>query len=376
MTTISGGRDRSSYRPAVPTIDAHLPTGDPSMHQRLFSPAAAALAALLALTAATSDAQSNQADQAESYRSIGRIERLTDAAADVFSDDAKIEVLADGLTWCEGPVWVPDDAGGHLLFSDIPRNTIFRWSAGGGMATFMQPSGYTGVTYYGLEPGTNGLTLDPQGRLTMCEHGDRRVSVLTRRGGKMTLVDRFEGKRLNSPNDAVFDKAGNLFFTDPPYGLPQRADDPRRELDFCGVYRLSADGDLSLLTKELDRPNGIGLSPDQKTLYVAQSDPGRPIWMAYPLGDDGTLGDGKVLMNATQFMKEYPGLPDGLAVHPSGLIFGSGPGGIYVMKPSGDLIARIITGGRTSNCTFDDTHGTLYITADDKLCRVKMKAGG
>lgn len=309
---------------------------------------------------------------AQTPETIGRIERL-DAGLDKYvGADTKIEVLAGGFTWTEGPVWVPDDRGGHLLFSDIPRNSIFSWSESGGVDLFLQPSGYTGVTYYGLEPGSNGLTLDRLGRLTACEHGDRRVSVLTRGGGKRTLVDSYQGRRLNSPNDLTFDSAGDLYFTDPPYGLPERADDPRRELDFCGVFRLSPDGNLTLLTKQLTRPNGIGLSPDQKTLYVAQSDPALPIWMAFPINDDKSVGEGKVIGNAAEAMKQFPGLPDGLAVHPDGTVFGSGPGGIYVMQPDGKLLGRIITARRTSNCTFDTEAKTLYITADDFLCRVKL----
>jgi gluconolactonase len=224
-----------------------------------------------------------------------------------------------------------------------------------------------------LEPGSNGLALDAKGRLTACEHGDRRVSQLTRGGGKRTLVDQYQGRRLNSPNDLVFDNGGSIYFTDPPYGLPDRESDPRRELDFCGVYRLDPDGGLTLLTKQLARPNGIGLSPDQKTLHVAQSDPENPIWMSFPINDDKSIGDGKVLLNAKSYMKEFPGLPDGLAVSSSGIIFGSGPGGIYVITPEGKLLGRLITGGRTSNCTFGSDGKTLYITADAYLCRVKLK---
>ncbi|MEO1614239.1 MAG: SMP-30/gluconolactonase/LRE family protein [Planctomycetota bacterium] len=311
--------------------------------------------------------------RAQTPATIGQVEILDDGLKKYADGSTKIEVLAAGFTWSEGPVWVSDDSGGHLLFSDIPRNTIFRWSASRGVESFMSPSGYTGVSYYGLEPGSNGLTLDPQGRLTMCEHGDRRVSVLTRGGGKRTLVDQFQGKRLNSPNDLTFDKAGQLYFTDPIYGLPERAEDPRRELDFCGVYRMATDGTLQLLTKELARPNGIALSPDEKTLYVAQSDPDRPIWMAYPLKEDGSLGNGKVLFDASQYVKELPGLPDGMTVADDGTLFASGPGGIYVLSAEGKLLGRFMTGGRVSNCTFDDEQKSLYITADDKICRVRLK---
>lgn len=304
---------------------------------------------------------------------MGRIERLDPALDALVDPNAQIEVLASGFTWSEGPVWVGDDKGGHLLFSDIPRNSIYRWSPSHGIELFMNPSGYTGVSYYGLEPGSNGLALDREGRLVACEHGDRRVSVLTPGGGKMTLVDRFEGKRLNSPNDLCFDSAGSLYFTDPPYGLPQRADDPRRELDFCGVFRLDPNGQLTLLTKQLPRPNGIGLSPDEKTLYVAQSDEEQPIWMAFPVNENKTLGEGRVIYDAKKHMAEFPGLPDGLTVAANGTIFGSGPGGIYVLTPEGKLLGRLITGGRCSNCTIGADGTSLYITADDKLCRVTIK---
>ncbi len=302
---------------------------------------------------------------------IGRIERLDPELDQLVAGDAQIEVLASGFTWTEGPVWVGDAEAGHLLFSDIPRNSIFRWAPDTGVQLFMSPSGYTGVTYYGLEPGSNGLTLDKEGRLVACEHGDRRVSLLTNGGGKITLVDRFEGKRLNSPNDLCYDSTGALYFTDPPYGLPQRADDPRRELDFCGVFRLETNGQLTLLTKQLARPNGIGLSPDEKTLYVAQSDTEVPIWMAFPIKDDRSLGEGRVLYDAKKHIAEFPGLPDGLCVAPSGVLFASGPGAIYVLKPEGKLLGRLITGGRVSNCTIGGNW--LYITADDKLCRIAIK---
>lgn len=305
-------------------------------------------------------------------KTIGEIERLDPRLDNLIPANGTIDVLAGGFTWTEGPVWIDSEDGGHLLFSDIPRNTIFKWSEASGIETFMRPSGYTGVSYYGLEPGSNGLALDSQGRLNACEHGDRRVSMLSKGGGKITVVDSYEGKRLNSPNDLVFGSNGDIYFTDPPYGLPQRADDPMRELDFCGVYRFSTDGELALLTKELARPNGIGLSPDESSLIVAQSDPSNPIWMKYPILDDKTLGDGVELFNAKAMMGQFPGLPDGLAIHPSGVVFGSGPGGIYILTTDGELLGRILTRQRTSNCTFSSDLKTLYITSDNLLCRLKL----
>lgn len=303
-------------------------------------------------------------------KTLGSIERIEPEFNQLVPADSKIEVLETGFTWTEGPVWMGD----HLLFSDIPRNTIFKWTPKGGVELFMNPSGFTGVAYVGLEPGSNGLLRDLKGRLVMCEHGDRRISVLTERGGKMTLVDKYQGKRLNSPNDAVLKSNGDMYFTDPPYGLPGRFDDPRRELDFCGVYRLTPSGEVTLLTKTIERPNGIGFSPDEKSLYVAQSDPTNANWTSFPVKADGTLGDGKEMHNATERVKKNePGLPDGLEVDSKGNVWASGPGGIFVFNANGKLLGRIVTNERTSNCTIGDD-GWLFITADSNLCRIKTAA--
>jgi gluconolactonase len=297
----------------------------------------------------------------------------------LIAPDAKLHVIAAGFEWSEGPVWVPasGETSGYLLFSDIPRNSVMKWVEGEGVSLFLKPSGYTGVAEYGAEPGSNGLLLDPRGQLVSCEHGDRRVSVLTREGGKRTLVDNYRGKRLNSPNDAVFKSNGDLYFTDPPYGLPNRWDDPRRELDFCGVYRLAADGTLTLLTEEMTRPNGIGFSPDESSLYVAQSDPEAALWKVFPVKSDGTLGPGKVFDDVTEHVGQLPGLPDGMAVGKSGHIFATGPGGVYVFHPDGRLLGRISTGERTANCTFGGPdRSLLYVTADMYLCRIQTRTQG
>ena len=309
--------------------------------------------------------------------SLGKIEVYDPAMEQLIDKESKIEILAEGFTWTEGPVWIGSATDGHLLFSDIPRNSIFRWKQGEGISLFMNPSGYTGVTYYGLEPGSNGLLLDQNRNLVMCEHGDRRVSVLTPGGGKRTLADNYQGKRLNSPNDAVLKSNGDLFFTDPPYGLPMREKDPRRELDHFGVYRISQKtGELTLLTTQLQRPNGIAFSPDEKILYVAQSDPKLAIWMAFDVQADGTVGQGRVLYDVTAQVGEQPGLPDGMSVDQQGNLWASGPGGIFVLSPSGKPLGRITTGQKTSNCCFGEDGMTLFITADMYLCRVRTKAKG
>jgi gluconolactonase len=307
---------------------------------------------------------------------LGSIERLDPAFDKLVAPDAVIEVLADGFDWSEGPVWVPEKDGGYLLFSDIPQNSVFKWQEGKGISLFLKPSGYTGPSLYGGEPGCNGLVLDPKGRLVSCEHGDRRISVLTEGGGKRTLVDNYEGKRLNSPNDAVYKSNGDLYFTDPPYGLPKQMNDPRRELDFCGVYRLATDGTLTLLTRQLNRPNGLGFSPDEKTLYVAQSDPHAAIWMAYTLAEDGTLKEGRIVRDATEWVGRRPGLPDGMAIDSQGHLWATGPGGVLVMTPDGKLLGRLNTGQKTANCTFGADGKTLFITADSYLCRVKTLVAG
>jgi gluconolactonase len=334
-----------------------------SRHLKKFS-----LARLLTIALAMA-ANSLLSGSAMAQKTIGSIERIDPAFDKLVPSDSKIEVLETGFTWTEGPVWMGD----HLLFSDIPRNSIFKWTATGGVELFMNPSGYTGVAYVGLEPGSNGLLRDLKGRLVMCEHGDRRISVLTERGGKMTIADKYKGKRLNSPNDAVLKSNGDLYFTDPPYGLPGRFEDPHRELDFCGVYRVTPAGDVTLLTKAIERPNGIGFSPDEKTLYVAQSNPENANWTAFTVKEDGALGEGKEIHNATKRVGKEPGLPDGLAVDADGHLWASGPGGIFVFDPAGKLLGRIVTNERTSNCTIADD-GWLYITADSNLCRIKINA--
>ena len=308
------------------------------------------------------------------FPALGRIIRNDPRLDALLPPDAKLKVISSGFDWSEGPVWSPALKG--LLFSDIPRNSVMLWREGVGASVWLKPSGYTGSVDYGKEPGSNGLTLDPTGRLVSCEHGDRRVSVLEKDGGKRTLVDSYQGKRLNSPNDATFRINGDLYFTDPPYGLPKNWDDPRRELDFCGVYRLDRAGRLTVLTKEMSRPNGIAFSPDEKTLYVANSDPQRAIWMAFTVKEDGTLGPGRVFADASKMVGQHKGLPDGLKVDRDGNLFATGPGGVHIYAPDGKLLGRIETGEATANCAWGDDGSTLYVTADMWLCRIRTKTRG
>jgi gluconolactonase len=312
---------------------------------------------------------------AQHLPTLGRILRENPDLDRLLAPDARLEVLGSGIAWAEGPVWIKD--GGYLLFSDIPRNSVMKWKEGEGLTVFLKPSGYTGLGPYSAEPGSNALLLDSEGRLVSCEHGDRRISVLTKGGGKRTLVDNYQGKRLNSPNDGVFKSNGDLYFTDPPYGLPKQADDPSREMDFSGVFRVSkAGGAVTVLTRDMTRPNGIAFSPDEKTLYVANSDPAHAVWMAFPVNADGTLGAGRVFADVTAMGKDNPGLPDGMKVDRAGNLFATGPGGIHVFTPEGKRLGRIDTGQRTANCNWGDDGSTLYITADSYLCRLRTKTKG
>jgi gluconolactonase len=322
-------------------------------------------------------------DDKPTGKTLGKIERLDPAFDELIGRDAKLEVLATGHIWTEGPVWVPRD-GGFLLFSDIPRNRVYKWQQGKGESVFLEPSGGTGRDAPLLkEPGSNGLLLDPDGRLVLMEHGDRRVSRLDSWDSKQktTLADRYMSKRLNSPNDGTFKSNGDLYFTDPPYGrqlkIPGSEEFPGRDLDYCGVYRLSKDGTLTLLTKEMTKPNGIAFSPDEKTLYVANSDPAKAIWMAFPVKDDGTLGEGRVFFDATSMGgRGRPGLPDGMKVDAKGNVFATGPGGVMVFTAQGKHLGTIYTGVPTANCAFGDDGSTLYVCADKALTRIKTKTKG
>ncbi|MGH7573869.1 MAG: SMP-30/gluconolactonase/LRE family protein [Longimicrobiales bacterium] len=299
-----------------------------------------------------------------------QFERLDPRFDALVPSDAVVEVLADGIEWAEGPVWDPNDEA--LLLSDVPRNIVFRWKEGEGLSEYLEPSGYTGeVPFTGREPGSNGLIFDGQGRLLLCQHGDRRVVRREADGSFTVIADRYEDKRFNSPNDLTFGPNGDLYFTDPPYGLPGTFESSEKELDFQGVYRVSADGTVSLVTAELSAPNGIGFSPDGSTLYIADSRDA--LWMAYPVLADGSIGEGRRFAEATG---DDPGAPDGLEVDVNGNLFATGPGGVHVFAPDGTRLGRIVTGVPTGNVAWGDDGSVLYIAANDRLLRVRTTTRG
>jgi gluconolactonase len=308
----------------------------------------------------------------------GHTERLDLRFDALIPRDVSLDVLADfsereGAHWLEGPAW--DRRNGYLLFSDVKANAIHRWEPDRGMQLFMQPSGYTGEQpFAGEEPGSNGLAFDAEGRLLICEHGDRRIRRLEANGSKTVLVAHYQGRRLNSPNDLVCRSNGDLYFTDPPFGLPHQFDDPGRELSFSGVYRLSTSGELTLLLDDLRAPNGIGFSPDEQTLYVADSDQNRSAWLAYPMQADGTLGEGRVLLDVTR----APGLggPDGLEIDRLGNIFGAGREAVFVFAADGTHLGTIAMGAITTNVGWGEDGSTLFITTERRLLRLRLSTQG
>lgn len=307
-----------------------------------------------------------------------RVERLDARFEALVPADADVDVLVDlgsaeGRHWLEGPVW--DRRNECLLFSDVKANAIYRWDSRDGLRLFMRPSGYTGPDPAPMdEPGSNGLAFDCDGRLLICEQGDRRVTRLEPDGRKTVLADNYQGRRLNSPNDLVCRTSGDVYFTDPPYGLPGGFDDPGKELPFNGVFRIAADGAVAVILDTLAGPNGICLSPDETTLYVTDGGPDRKRWWAFPIAAEGSVGEARLLFDAA----DLPGLggPDGLVVDQAGNIFGAGLERVFVFASDGSHLGSIFPGSLTSNVTWGEDGSSLFITADTRLLRLRLTTRG
>jgi gluconolactonase len=333
--------------------------------------------ALVGTTIVTSTVRSAEPKVSPADRHIDRLDPALDKLIDT---GAKIEVIAEGLTWCEGPAWVRE--GNFLLFSDIPNNAIMRWDAEKGSRLYLKPAGYTGDNPRGGESGSNGLTTDNVGNLILCQHGDRRIARLNSdvndpKPKYITLADSYQGKRLNSPNDLIVDSRDGIFFTDPAYGLEKGMEDPKKELPFQGVYRINSAGDIKLLTKDIERPNGIALSPDEKTLYVANSHGERPVILAFELKEDTTLANEREFYNARKSSSKEPGACDGLKVDKDGNVWATIPGGVGIFSPDGKQLGLIATGDRTANVEFGGDDGsTLFICANHNVLKVPTKTKG
>ncbi len=306
---------------------------------------------------------------------LGFIEKYDDELDEVLNSEAVPIIIGEGFQWSEGPVWV--DEHQFLLFSDVPANTIYRWTESDGVQSYLEPSGYTGTSGRGGEIGSNGLIISDEGDLLLCQHGDRQIArmnaeLIDPAPEYVALADQYDGMKFNSPNDLVQHSSGSIYFTDPPYGLEGYIDDPLREMDIQGVYRIDPNGDVILLTDELSRPNGLAFSTDESLLYVANSDPQRAIWMFYDVLENGDITNGRVFMDATDQVGEEPGLPDGMKVNRDGYLFATGPGGVWIMSPDGRVLGKIKTGEFISNCAFDTEESTLYMTADSYVLKLEL----
>lgn len=310
--------------------------------------------------------------------SIGKVEIYDQSAVAIIDSNAKIQVIATGFSWVEGPVWIADKQ--MLLFSEVKANKIFQWKNNDTAKLYLTPSGYTDTAARNGENGSNGLALDRKGRLLLCQSGNRQVARLNTtldapKPAFTILAANYKGKKFNSPNDLVADSKNNIYFTDPIYGLQKGAEDPSRELPFEGVYKISAEGKVSLLIDSISRPNGIALSPDEKILYVASSDEKHPKWYAFNLNENGNIQKGSVLLDGTE-MKEKATVKqgaDGFKIDKSGNIFSAGPDGVNIISPDGRRLGLIkIFNRRASNCAFNETKDVLYITATDVIIKVKL----
>lgn len=302
---------------------------------------------------------------------FGTIERRSVALDRIVPEDARVERIATGFSFTEGPQWM---AEGYLLFGDLPQNKIWRWDTSGVVTVARTRSGYADADVPpGSAMGSNGMALDPEGRLTVCEPGNRRVTRTESDGSITVLAGSYQGKRLNSPNDVAFRSDGSLYFTDPPHGLPMEDDDPAKELPFNGVFRLAGDS-LQLLTSEMRRPNGIGFSPDERLLYVSNADGRNKVWRRYEVQPDGTLANGVVFLDLNQ----EPGqAPDGLEVDAEGNLYLTGPGGLWIVAPSGEILGVIRTRQEPSNVAWGgDDNRTLYMTAPNEVYRIRLGIPG
>ncbi|MBK8625601.1 MAG: SMP-30/gluconolactonase/LRE family protein [Saprospiraceae bacterium] len=313
---------------------------------------------------------------AEVGKSVGHIEIKDPEMLTLIDSNAIIEILADGFTWSEGPLWLAKE--NKVIFTDVPENTIYAWDPQNGKQIYLKPSGYTIINDKGGTEGANGLMLDGDGNLILCQHGNRSIAKMltplaTPKDSFLFLANMFNGKKFNSPNDLHITKDGDIFFTDPPYGLPKQDDDAIKELTYNGVYRLQKDGKIILFDSTLTRPNGITFSADEKYMYVANSDENKAIWMKYELDENKNIIDRKLFADVTHLIPTSKGLPDGMKIGKKGLIFATGPGGVLVFNQDSRHIGTINTGQATANCALDADEKYLYMTAHSYLMRVALK---
>lgn len=312
----------------------------------------------------------------DNNKSMGSFEKIHPDLKEIIGSDAKIEIIAEGFDWSEGPLWIEESK--MLLFSDIPENSIFKWTAEKGKELYLKPSGYTGTIKRGGETGSNALLLNKNGQLVLCQHGDRRMAFMNAplhqpKPNFVTIADNYQGKKFDSPNDAVYRSNGDLFFTDPPYGLEKNADDVLKEALYQGVYKVSPSGEVKLLTDSITRPNGIAFFPGEKSLIIANSDPLKPVWYRYDLDENDSLVNGKIFYDGMAASKTDKGMPDGLKIDSKGNVYATGPGGVWIFNQAGEVLGKIRIDSLASNCALTDDEKTLYVTADMYVLMVVLR---
>lgn len=322
-----------------------------------------------------SNQQPAAAPPKQSYTTIGSLEKIDPALDSIISPNAKAEIIAQGFDWSEGPLWLEDKK--MLLISDVPHDTVFQWTEEKGKQVYLTPSGYTDTLKRGGEMGSNGLLLDKNGQLVLCQHGNRQMARMNATLDKplpeyVTIANNYKGKKFNSPNDAVYNSKGELFFTDPPYGLEKNMQDPKKEIPFQGVYKVNTKGEVELMVDSITRPNGIAIMPGERTILVANSDVAKPNWYAFDLDNNNRFTNGRIFYSALSANKSL-GLPDGLKIDKKGNVFGTGPGGIWIFNKSGKLLGKYKVPEATSNCAFSADEKTLYITNDMYVLRLKLR---
>jgi gluconolactonase len=311
----------------------------------------------------------------QKYKTTGTIEKSDPAFDSIISPSAQAEIIAEGMDWSEGPVWVEKNK--MLLFSDVPRDTVFKWTEETGKEVFLTPSGYTDTVKRGGEMGSNGLTLDKDGNLILCQCGNRQIARMDAPMDKpapkfISLAINYQGKKFNSPNDVVINSNGEIFFTDPPYGLEKQMNDPKKEIPFQGVYKVKTNGQVVLLVDSLTRPNGIAFLPGEKQLIISNSDPEKPNWYIFDVAGD-SLRNGRIFFSVAGYDKSLKGLPDGFKVDKNGNVIATGPGGVYFLNKNGKLLGKLKLDNATSNIALSPDEKTIYITNDMYVLRLKMR---
>ncbi len=334
------------------------------------------LCCLVFIVAACNNAPKKTEIAAMKNETTGQIERLDPSLDGIVDSNAKAEIIATGFEWSEGPLWIEKHK--MLLFSDVPTNTIYKWTEENGKEEYLKPSGFSGSDSKSKEPGSNGLLLDPNGKLVLCQHGNRQMARMDAALDKpapdfTTIADKYKGQRFSSPNDAVYNRAGELFFTDPPYGLPSQGDDdPEKEIKWNGVYKVKPNGDVFLLVDSITRPNGIAFMPGENKLIIACSDPATPDWYVYDVNGD-SLTNGKIFYSTANEREGLKGLPDGLKIDRNGNVFATGPGGIWIFNSDGKVLGKIKLDESASNVALSTDEKILYITNDMRVLRVVLR---